>query len=88
MRITKTEIKNHIEERNPIATYYGGLAGLGLEIYETTTTPDDDYVYFVEVAGMKETSKKSKVFVNDDGRTGFRWGHQVVWLDECIRINW
>lgn len=88
MKITKTEIKNHIEGRNPIATYYGGLAGLKLEIYETTTTPDDDYVYFVEVAGTKEAPKKSKVFTNNDGRTGFRWGHQVVWLDECMRTNW
>lgn len=88
MKITKTEIKNHIEERNPIATYYGGLAELGLEIYETITTPDDDYVYFVEVAGMKETPKKSKVFTNNDGRSGFRWGHRVVWLDECLRTNW
>lgn len=88
MKITKTEIKNHIEERNPIATYYGGLAELGLEIYKTITTPDDDYVYFVEVAGMKETPKKSKVFTNNDGRSGFRWGHQIVWLDECLRTNW
>ena len=32
MKITKTEIKNHIDERNPIATYYGGLAGFALEI--------------------------------------------------------
>lgn len=88
MRITKTEIRNHIEGKDPIATYYGGLAGLELEIYETTTTPDDDYVYFVEVAGTKETPKKSKVFINNDGRTGFRWGHQYVYLDECMRTNW
>lgn len=88
MRITKTEIKNHIESKTPIATYYGGLAGLELEIYETVTTPDDDYVYFVECAGAKETPKKSKIFINNDGRCGFRWGHQVVWLDECIRTNW
>ena len=88
MKITKTEIKNHIEGKNPIATYYGGLAGLGLEIYETITTPDDDYVYFVEIVGTKETPKKSKVFTNDDGRSGFRWGHRIVWLDECLRTNW
>lgn len=86
MKITKTEIKNHIEERNPIATYYGGLVGLGLEIYEIDDS--EEVIYFVEIAGMKETPKKSKVFVNDDGRSGFRWGHQVVWLDECIRTNW
>ena len=33
MKITKTEIKNHIEGKDPVATYYGGLAGFGLEIY-------------------------------------------------------
>ena len=86
MRITKTEIKNHIEERNPIATYYGGLAGLGLEIYEIDSSAE--IIYFVEVAGTKETPKKSKVFTNDDGRSGFRWGRRIVWLDECIRTNW
>ena len=60
MKITKTEIKDHIDGKDPVATYYGGLVGLGLEIYETITTPDDDYVYFVEVAGMKETPKNRK----------------------------
>ena len=59
MRITKTEIKNHIEGKD-----------------------------FVEIAGIKETPKKSKVFVNDDGRSGFRWGRWVVWLDECVRTDW
>lgn len=87
MRITKTEIRNHIESKTPIATYYGGLAELELEIYETITSPDDDYIYFVEFAGTKQTPKKSKVFVNNDGRTGFRWEHRTVWLDECIRTN-
>ena len=86
MRITKVEIKNHIEGKDPIATYYGGLVGLGLEVYDLDNL--EEAVYFVEVAGMKETSKKSKVFTNNDGRTGFRWGHRVVWLDECIRTNW
>ena len=86
MKITKTEIKNYIEGKNPIATYYGGLVGSGLEIYAFDNL--GEIVYFVEIAGTKETPKKSKVFVNDDGRTGFRWGHQVIWLDECIRINW
>ena len=86
MRITKTEIKNHIEGKDPIATYYGGLAGLGLEIYEFDQS--EEVVYFVEIAGTKETPKKSKVFVKDNGRTGFRWGRRVVWLDECIRTNW
>ena len=86
MKITKAEIKNRTEGKDPVATYYGGLAGLGLEIYEF-----DDYeetVYFVEIAGIKETPKKSKVFTNDDGRSGFRWGHRIVWLDECLRTNW
>ena len=86
MKNTKTEIKNHIEGKTPIATHYGGLAELGLEIYEIDDS--EEVIYFVEIAGMKETPKKSKVFVNDDGRSGFRWGHRVVWLDECIRINW
>ena len=86
MRITKTEIKNYIEGKNPIATYYGGLVGLGLEIYGLDNS--EEAVYFVEAAGAKETPKKSKVFVNNDGRTGFRWGHRVAWLDECIRTNW
>lgn len=86
MRITKTEIKNHIEGKDPAATYYGGLAGLGLEIYEFDNL--EEVIYFVEFAGTKETSKKSKVFCNRDGRSGFRWGHRVVWLDECIRTNW
>ena len=86
MRITKTEIKNRIEEKDPIATYYGGIVGFGLEVYDLDSS--EEAVYFVEVAGTKETPKKSKVFVNNDGRTGFRWGHRVVWLDECIRTNW
>ena len=86
MKITKTEIKNHIEGKNPIATYYGGLVGFGLEIYEFDQL--EEVVYFVEIAGIKETQKKSKVFTKDNGRSGFRWGHQVIWLDECIRINW
>ena len=86
MKTTKTEIKNHIEERNPIATYYGGFAGLELEIYEIDSSAE--IIYFVEMAGTKETPKKSKVFVSDDGRSGFRWGHWIVWLDECIRTNW
>ena len=86
MKITKTEIKNYIEGKNPIATYYGGLAGLGLEIYEFDQL--EEVVYFVEIAGIKETPKKSKVFTKDNGRSGFRWGHRVVWLDECIRTNW
>lgn len=86
MRITKTEIKNHIEGKDPIAIYYGGLAEFGLEIYEIDDS--EEVIYFVEIAGMKETPKKSKVFVKDNGRTGFRWGHRVVWLDECIRTNW
>ena len=85
MKITKTEIKNNIEWKKPIATYYGGLAGLGLEIYEFDQS--EEVIYFVEIAGIKETPKKSKVFTNDDGRSGFRWGHRVVWLDECIRTN-
>lgn len=86
MKITKTEIKNHIEGKDPVAIYYGGLAGLGLEIYKVDDS--EETVCFVEIAGTKETPKKSKVFVNNDGRTGFRWGHRVVWLDECIRTNW
>lgn len=86
MRITKTEIRNHIEGKDPIATYYGGLAGLGLEIYEFDQL--EEVVYFVEIAGIKETPKKSKVFTNDDGRSGFRWRHWVVWLDECVRTDW
>lgn len=86
MRITKTEIKNHINGKDPVATYYGGLIGLGLEVYNLDNS--EEAVYFVEVAGTKETQKKSKVFVNNNGRTGFRWGHRVVWLDECIRTNW
>ena len=86
MKITKTEIKNHIEGKDPVATYYGGLAGLGLEIYEFDQL--EEVVYFVEIAGIKETPKKSKVFTKDNGRSGCRWGHRVVWLDECIRTNW
>lgn len=86
MKITKTEIKNHIEGKDPVATYYGGLVGLGLEIYEFDES--EEVIYFVEIAGMKETSKKSKIFTNNDGRTGFRWGHRVVWLDECMRTYW
>lgn len=88
MRITKTEIKNHIEGKDPVATYYGGAVSLCLEIYGTVMTPDDDYVYFIEIVGTKETPKKSKVFMNDDGRCGFRWEHRIVWLDECLRTNW
>ncbi len=84
MKITKTEIKNHIEGKDPIATYYGGLAGLGLEIYEIDSS--EETIYFVEIAGTKETPKKSKVFIND--RVGFRWGRQYVYLDECLRTNW
>ena len=79
MKITKTEIKNHIEGKDPVATYYGGLAGLGLEIYEFDQL--EEVVYFVEIAGIKETPKKSKVFTKGNGRSGFRWGHRVVWLD-------
>ena len=86
MKITKTEIKNHIEGKDPVATYYGGLAGLGLEIYEFDQL--EEVVYFVEIAGIKDTPKKAKVFTKDNGRSGFRWGHRVVWLDECIRSNW
>lgn len=86
MRITKTEIKNYIEGKDPIATYYGGIVGFGLEVYDFDNS--EETVYFVEVAGTKETPKKSKVFVNNDGRTGFRWEHRVIWLDECIRTNW
>lgn len=85
MKITKTEIKNHIEWKTPIATYYGGLVNLGLEIYEIDDS--EEVVYFIEIVGTKETPKKSKIFINNDGRTGFRWGHRVVWLDECIRTN-
>ena len=84
MRITKTEIKNHIEGKDPVATYYGGLAGLGLEIYEFDQS--EEVIYFVEIAGTKETSKKSKIFLND--RVGFRWGHKYVYLDECVRTDW
>lgn len=86
MRITKTEIRNHIEGKDPIATYYGGLAGLELEIYKIDDS--EETIYFVEVAGTKETPKKSKVFTNNDGRTGFRWGRWIVWLDECVRTDW
>lgn len=86
MKITKTEIKNHIEWKTPIATYYGGLVNLGLEIYEIDDS--EEVVYFIEIVGTKETPKKSKIFINNDGRTGFRWGHRIVWLDECIRTNW
>lgn len=85
MKITKTEIKNHIEWKTPIATYYGGLVNLGLEIYEIDDS--EEVVYFIEIVGTKETPKKSKIFINNDGRTGFRWGRRVVWLDECIRTN-
>ena len=86
MKITKTEIKNHIEGKDPIATYYGGLAELGLEIYKVDDS--EKTIYFVEIAGIKETPKKSKVFINNDGRTGFRWGNWIVWLDECMRTDW
>lgn len=86
MKITKTEIRNHIEGKDPIATYYGGLAGFGLEIYKVDDS--EETVCFVEVAGTRETPKKSKIFINNDGRTGFRWGHWVVWLDECLRTYW
>lgn len=86
MKITKTEIKKQYRRENPIATHYGGLVGLGLEIYEIDSSAE--IIYFVEIAGTKETPKKSKVFTNDDGRSGFRWGHRVVWLDECIRTDW
>lgn len=86
MRITKTEIKNRIEGKDPIATYYGGAFGLGLEIYDLDSS--EEIVYFVEVVGTKETPKKAKIFTNNDGRSCFRWGHCVVWLDECIRTNW
>lgn len=85
MKITKTEIKNHIKWKTPIATYYGGLINLGLEIYKVDDS--EEVVYFIEIAGTKEAPKKSKIFTNNDGRTGFRWGHRVVWLDECIRTN-
>lgn len=86
MKITKTEIKNRIEGKDPVATYYGGLVGFGLEIYAFDNL--GEIVYFVEIAGTKETPKKSKFFVNSNGRGGFRWGHRVVWLDECIRTDW
>lgn len=86
MKITKTEIKNHIERKDSIATYYGGLAWLGLKIYKIDES--EEVIYFIEIAGTKETPKKSKIFTNNDGRTGFRWGHWVVWLNECIRTNW
>lgn len=86
MRITKTEIKNHIEGKDPVATYYGGLAGFGLEIYKVDDL--EETIYFAEVAGTKETPKKSKIFTNNDGRTGFRWEHRVIWLDECMRTDW
>lgn len=58
MKITKTEIKNHIEGKDIFATYYGGLAGLNLRIYEVDDSKK--VVYFVTVAGTKETPKKSK----------------------------
>lgn len=86
MRITKTEIKNHIEEKDPIATYYGGLAGLGVEIYEIDDA--EETIYFVEIAWERRTPKKSKIFINKDGKAGFRWGNWIVWLDECLRTNW
>lgn len=85
MRITKTEIKNRIEGKDPVATYYGGLIGLGLKIYDFDNF--EEVIYFVEFAGTKETPKKSRVFTNCNGRSGFRCGHWVVWLDECIRTN-
>lgn len=85
MKITKTEIKNHIEGKDPAATYYRGLVGLGLEIYDFDNF--EEVIYFVEFSGTKETPKKSRVFTNGNGRSGFRWGHWVVWLDECIRAN-
>lgn len=85
MRITKTEIKNRIEGKDPVATYCGGLIGLGLEIYDFDNF--EEVIYFVEFAGTKETPKKSRVFTNCNGRSGFCWGHWVVWLDECIRTN-
>ncbi len=85
MKITKTEIKNHIEWKTPVATYYGGCVNLGLEIYELDDS--EEAVYFVEIVGTKETPKKSRVFINDDGRSGFRWRHRTVWLDECVLTN-
>ena len=85
MKITKTEIKNHIEGKDPVATYYGGLAELGLELYGIDDS--EEVIYFVEIAGMKKTPKKSRVFVKENGSAGFRWGHRVVWLDERIRTN-
>ena len=86
MKNAKTEIKNRIDGKDPVATYYGGLAELGLELYGIDDS--EEVIYFVEIAGMKKTPKKSRVFVKDNGRVGFRWGHRVVWLDECIRTNW
>ena len=86
MKITKTEIKNHIDGKTPIAIYYGGLAGLGLEIYEIDDS--EEIVYFVEIAGTKKTPKKSRGFVKDNGRGCFRWGHRIVWLDGCFRIDY
>ena len=86
MQITKTEIKNYIEGKNPIATYYGGFVGSGLEIYAFDNL--GEIVYFVEIVGTKEVPKKSKFFVNSNGRGGFRWGYRIVWLDECIRTDW
>lgn len=58
MKITKTEIKNHIEGKDPVATYYGGLAELGLEIYDFDNF--EEVIYFVEFAGTKETPKNLK----------------------------
>ena len=86
MKITKTEIKNRIEGKDPVATYYGGIIGFGLEIYGIDDS--EEVIYFVEIAGTKEAPKKSKLFVNSNGRGGFRWGHRVVWLDECMRTDW
>ena len=49
MKITKTEIKNNIEGKDPVATYYGGLAGLGLEVYEIDSS--EEIIYFVRYNG-------------------------------------
>ena len=53
MRITKSEVENNIGGKNPIATCYGGLAELGLEIYEIDSSAE--IIYFVEIVGTKET---------------------------------
>ena len=58
MRITKTEIKNCIEGKDQIATYYGGLVGLGLEVYDLDNS--EEAIYFVEVAGAKRPRRNRK----------------------------